>query len=185
MLSLKYLRYIARHKWYVFVECRRLGIPWLGLLHDLSKLVPDEFWPYADNFYGPKRLAWHEIVEAHGLYGDAGASLRDFYWKQSKEHLKACFDEAWLAHIHRNKHHWQHWILHLDDGGLVFLPMPERYRREMLADWIGAGRAILGDKADVGAWYKEQRERGRIDMHPETRTWVEDQLLQRAVRERA
>lgn len=37
---LAYLWYVLRHKYFVFVECCRLGVPWRGLVHDLSKLSP-------------------------------------------------------------------------------------------------------------------------------------------------
>jgi hypothetical protein len=51
--------------------------------------------------------------------------------------------------------------------------MPDRYRREMLADWRGAGRAITGQD-NTRAWYLKNRE--NIWLHPTTRTWVEHQL---------
>lgn len=53
--------------------------------------------------------------------------------------------------------------------------MPERYRREMLADWWGAGRAQMGMTHEgwftVRNWYK--RNAGKMHLHPETRQWVE------------
>jgi hypothetical protein len=36
----KYFRYVFRQRWYVFVECVKLGIVWRGLVHDLSKFLP-------------------------------------------------------------------------------------------------------------------------------------------------
>lgn len=42
------------------------------------------------------------------------------------------FDEAFLHHIHNNKHHWQHWVLH--PGRPV--EMPYVYIAEMVADWM-------------------------------------------------
>ena len=55
----------------------------------------------------------------------------------------------------------------------VALPMPDRYRREMLADWRGAGMAING-KDETAEWYVKNRE--NIILHPETRAWIEEQL---------
>jgi hypothetical protein len=52
MMCLKYLWSMMRHKWFVFIEACKLGIPWLGLIHDLSKFAPSEFIPYARYFYG-------------------------------------------------------------------------------------------------------------------------------------
>jgi hypothetical protein len=141
---LRYMRYIARHKWYTFRECLRLRVPLLGAFHDLSKFRPDEWVPY----------------------------LRYFYGSQTKE-AKQDFDMAWLRHIHRNKHHWQHWVLNLDDGGQKVLEIPERYLREMLADWRGASRAVNGED-NVREWYEERRD--GILMHPHSRYWIEQQL---------
>lgn len=52
MKHLRYLIYILRHKWFVFIECCRLGIFWRGITHDLSKFLPFEWEPYADRFFG-------------------------------------------------------------------------------------------------------------------------------------
>ena len=51
----KYLLFfidVIEHKWRVFLECCRLGIPWLGITHDLSKFLPGEFIAYANYRYG-------------------------------------------------------------------------------------------------------------------------------------
>jgi Family of unknown function (DUF5662) len=148
---LKYLSYVLRHKLYVFQECLKLGIPWRGIIHDLSKLDPREWRPYALSFYGP----WP--------------------YKERPPWLVADFDNAWLRHIHRNPHHWQYWILHFDDGGATCLPMPSEYAREMLADWRGANKATHNTD-DLSVWYQKQMAKGRIVLHPETREWIETQL---------
>ena len=53
------------------------------------------------------------------------------------------------------------------------LPMPDVYRKEMLCDWRGAGRAIKG-KDETKEWYLNNKR--NIILHPETRAWVEKQL---------
>jgi hypothetical protein len=156
---LQYARYVARHKWFVYQEARKLGIPFLGALHDLSKLRPSEWGPYVDYFYG-------DFPEA--VYGD----MRNLGLR-TKSDVSRAFDEAWLKHQHANKHHWQHWVLREDDGGTKVLPMPHRYRREMLADWRGAGRAITG-KDNTAEWYAKNR--AQMQLHPDTREWVERML---------
>jgi len=144
----KYLKSQIRHKWFVFLECCRLGIPLLGIIHDLSKFSPSEWIPYAQYFYG------------------GGETQR----------IEFNFDVAWLHHQHRNKHHWQRWLLTLDsarsDGKLFPVPMPDKYRKEMLADWNGAGRAY--GNPDTAGWYMQNLE--QIQLHPETRAWIEKQL---------
>lgn len=59
-------------------------------------------------------------------------------------------------------------------GDEAILPMPDTARREMLADWIGAGWAIMGKVADTREWYLENRHKMRL--HQETRAWIEEQL---------
>jgi hypothetical protein len=54
----------------------------------------------------------------------------------------------------------------------VALEMPDLWRREMLADWMGAGRA-LGNPDTLG-WYEANR--NQIFIHPATRAWVDEML---------
>jgi len=158
---LQYLWYILRHKWFVFLESCKLGIPWLGLVHDLSKFRLDEWIPYVHYFYG-NYPEWKTMSP-----GD-----KSYYHGPTKESIEREFDFAWLLHQKRNRHHWQFWILPEDDGGVKILPMPDRYRREMLADWRGAGRAQ--GTPDTLAWYTKHR--NVLQLHPETRQWIEEQL---------
>lgn len=197
---IKYLWQVLRHKWFVFLESCKLGIPWLGLIHDLSKFRPSEFFPYAHYFSG-------------GKFPNDGPHGIDF-------------DYAWLNHQKRNKHHWQYWVLMNDNPQTVDwmiqehsmgnppilafrgdplllcelesghddaiytaaniilrdvcvqlnklqpLPMPDRYCREMLADWRGAGRAY--GNPNTQKWYQQHRH--KIVMHADTRAWIETQL---------
>lgn len=193
-----YFKTVNRHRWYVFQEARKLGIPFLGFIHDWSKYLPSEFVPYAKYFNGGY---------ARG---------------EQPEDVKLAFDFAWLHHQRWNKHHWQSYVLHndnaecpkwevkrsashvtayrhstveidgvplyiIDSAGrfdLIFdlaqemsrlpkaLPMPDRYRREMVADWRGAGRAYGND--DTRGWYLKNK--SGIILHTETRVWVEREL---------
>lgn len=154
---LRYLRYVLRHKWFVFRAGRQLGTPLYQLLiHDWSKFTPSEWTPYVETFYGDK------------------PSPRDASGAYDPTNVSTAFDYAWLSHQHRNPHHWQYWVLPKDDGSEKILAMPHRYRLEMLADWKGAGRAIHGENADARAWYLANRDKMRL--HPETRAWVEKQF---------
>jgi hypothetical protein len=51
--------------------------------------------------------------------------------------------------------------------------MPEACIREMVADWMGAGRAVTGAWC-VWKWYDENKH--NIVLHPETRVRVEQIL---------
>lgn len=149
-----YLAYLERHRKFVLEEAIKLGVTERGLTHDLSKYERDEFHAYAEYFYGG-----HER-------GKAPLDMQE------------AFDFAWLLHQKRNDHHWQFWVLREDSGATKALPMPEPALREMLADWRGAGRAILGDNADTPAWYAKNRD--QIILHPDSRAWIETQLAKEA-----
>ncbi len=146
-----YFRYLFRHKWHVFWASCRLGVPLRGLLHDTSKFRPSELIPYARSFY------------------DRDGSPRG----NRPEEIKLAFDQAWLLHQHRNPHHWQYWTLRKDDGTLKVLPMPDKYIREMVADWVGAGLA-QGHGNDVIPWYNKNKY--SMILHSETRAKVESLL---------
>lgn len=137
---LKYAKFLLKHKYYVLIESFKLGIPIRGLLHDLSKFRPSEFFVYADYYYGgrkPVRLVNHPTI------------LHKYHKSEyTQEDLERDLDIAWLKHQHRNKHHWQHWILKNDDGSVTYLDMPKKYIKEMVADWVGAGKAINGKNED-------------------------------------
>ena len=161
MLShLKYLRYVIVHKWWVMVECFRHGLYWRGLMHDLSKLLPSEYLPYAAFFYGREQCGQQSRDET-GYYKPTDTG-------------DVAFDFAWLLHQKRNDHHWQWWILPEDEGGVKVLPMSRAARLEMLCDWHGAGRAQ--GKPDTAAWYRKNGH--KMQLHPETRAWVEARLAE-------
>lgn len=126
-----------------------LGIPFLAALHDNSKFMPEEFLAYAEFFYG-------ETANT-----------------EEKARVNADFNTAWLIHQKRNKHHWQFWLLVNDEEPMAALPMPDRYRKEMLADWKGAGKAINGVEDALG-WYTANR--SKITLHVDTRLWIEQML---------
>lgn len=145
----RYLCAVLRHKRFVFGEGRKLGLGiWQLLIHDWSKFTPRMWGPYARAFYGPKNQ------------------------KTGKPDGRPDFDAAWLWHQRVELHHWQYYILHEDSGKVHCLPMPHRYRLEMLADWRGANRAY-GDTPLI-RWY--QKTKAARLLHPETLAWVEAQL---------
>lgn len=153
MRNYKYLKYILKHKWYVFLAGISLGAPlWALIIHDWQKFTFSEWTPYMKYFMRPEQDP---------------SELKD-------ERLKKDFEKAWLHHIHYGPHHWEYWLLHKKGGGYFkTIEMPDRYRKEMLADWIGAGKAITGFD-NTPQWYEENKD--KIKLHPTTRIWVEEQL---------
>jgi hypothetical protein len=151
-----YLRYVLRHKWFVFLACRRLGVPlWRSIIHDWTKFTPAEWSPYVHQFYNPDGSK-RQVNRA-----DGGLHTRN---------LDVAFNQAWLHHQKHNPHHWQYWLLVNDEDGTVPLEVPFNYVLEMIADWDGAGRAITG-KSDPAGWYEKTGH--KMILHPETRELVE------------
>jgi len=153
MKWLRYGWYVLRHKWFVLAECFKIGLFWRGLTHDLSKLLPSEYLPYADFFYGKKAK---QVRDETGYYKPTDTG-----------HVG--FDFAWLLHQKRNDHHWQWWVLPEDDGGEKVLPMSDAAVREMVCDWRGAGRAQ--GTPDTLAWYYKNKDKMRL--HDASRNAVE------------
>lgn len=186
-VHLKRLVVLLQHKWFVFWECVPERLFWLGLVHDLSKFLPVELGPYSRWFYGPvlkaagAQLFGFEPGDTVQLHTNPGVEL---YLQRIEDNMmvlrqpedKLAFDYAWNHHQKHNKHHWQYWVILLDHPQMVdqvTLPMPERYRREMLCDWRGAERSDSNGKT-VRAWYLECRD--KMILHPETRAWIEKEL---------
>lgn len=136
----KYASYVARHKWFVFRAGLKTKAP-------LWRLLIHDWSKLTPAEWGPY---------VHTFYTDHGS--------------QEAFDAAWLHHQHRNPHHWQHWLLREDDGPTKALPMPEGLVREMVADWMGAGRAITG-RWEVEKWWSANRD--KIVLHHDTLALVE------------
>lgn len=144
---LRYAWVVARHKCFVLVAGLRVGAPlWRLLVHDFSKMTRAEWGPYVRRFCS----------------GRAGET--------DKEVDPLEFHRAWTHHWHVNPHHWEYWLRLNGECVLKPMPIPEKFAREMVADWMGAGRAYTGHW-DVRGWYTANA--GRIRLAPETRSFVE------------
>ena len=159
MKYIKYLKYLFRHKWFVFLECSKRGLFWQGIKHDWTKFHPAEFFPYVEFFYGK----------------DAKQVSRESRYQNIRE-AKRYFQLAWARHLARNKHHWQRWACIQDSGLIVCMTMPIKYIEEMVCDWIGAGRAqgyYNKEKPmqEVRNWYKKNGP--KIMVNEKTRIVIE------------
>jgi hypothetical protein len=124
------------------------SVEWLtGFAHDKSKDEPDEYEAYDAYFYGNNRS--YNVVKN--------------------------YQKAWLLHIHRNPHHWQHWILINDDPkeGEIVLEMPYNYILEMICDWW-AFSWQKDSLTEIFNWYEEHSK--YMKLAPKTRKTVEDIL---------
>lgn len=160
----KYLKHLFRHKYFVFVAGLKVGAPvWRLIIHDWTKFLPSEYFPYVNFFYG------HKISE-----DDEQRMIRLMGYcpkHKTEKYIEEQFDRAWLLHQNRNKHHWQYWVLTEDSGKSIPLSIPSKYAKEMVADWAGAGRTITG-KWDIKEWYQENRH--KMNIHAETKTEIEE-----------
>jgi hypothetical protein len=182
---LKYWRYIIRHKWFVFVAGRRTGAPlWRLIIHDWSKFLPSEWRAYVRKFHGRTPSFGWLRQHYRGRPNDE-QNAKDY-----KAWVDLEFNVAWLKHQHRNPHHWQHWMLAEDNPSKRLevpqtsgqprafpLPIPEHFIREMVADWMGAGRAITG-RWECAEWYEKNRD--NLVLEHQTRIRVEGLLTAHA-----
>lgn len=160
----KYLKYVVRHKWFVYIAGRHLGVSfWRLLKHDWHKFLPSEWFPYVAYFYGP-------TVAMKDTEPD------DYRYWCARGPVMADFDHAWNLHQKRADHHWQFWVLTEDSGKVKPLQMSEAAVLEMVADWYGAGRAITG-KWEADVWYEKNKE--KMNLWPKTRERVEQIFQER------
>ena len=115
--------------------------------HDQSKNEPDEYEAYDAYFYGRNRS-----------------------YKVAQD-----FRKAFLLHIQRNPHHWQHWILINDDPNEeeIAMDMPYEYILEMVCDWWSSSWA-KGDLNEIFNWWEEHEKYIKISV--KTRQTVVDIL---------
>jgi hypothetical protein len=135
----RYLRTVIKHKYYVFIAGFKFGVPLYRLIiHDWSKFLPSEWFPYVDKF------------------------------ERSNDSL--AFEIAWLKHKHRNPHHWEYWV---DNEGDCYLPPPS-YLREMVADWMAAGKAYEGEWPTENNWVWYTNNQHKIRLKGAARVYVEE-----------
>ena len=100
---LEYLKYVLRHKWFVFKACLRLGVPLhLAVFHDWTKFTPSEWSAYVRSFYNPDGSKRRQR-DASGYYDPIKIS--------------DAFSLAWFHHEKHNKHHWGYWVIISGSGG--------------------------------------------------------------------
>lgn len=124
----KHFKKVCTHKYWVFRYCVKAGIPLQGLLHDMSKFSPVEFFESVKYYQGT-------------------SSPIDVAKKENG------YSKAWMHHKGRNKHHYEYWQDYFDQGGIA-LEMPLTYKKEMICDYIGAGRAYHGKAFTVEKEYE-------------------------------
>ena len=132
---------VLKHKWYVFRLCCKAGIPFRGIIHDLSKFSPTEFFESVKYYSGTKSPI--------------------YYCKKENG-----YSRAWLHHKGRNKHHYEYWF---DSKAPNPTPIiPYKYAIEMVCDTFAAGMAYQGKNwtKEYQLSYWESRERPGHYLNP-------------------
>ena len=130
---IKHTKLVLTHKWYVFIYCTKLGLPWRGLVHDMSKFSPTEFLESVKYYHG-KRSPINVCRDING------------------------YSNAWLHHKGRNKHHTQYWV---DKNAPDRTPIiPYKYVAEMICDKLSANKVYNGKdwtrRSELEYWEKEK-----------------------------
>ena len=156
MKAWKHFKTITRHKIQVMKGCFKVGLYKQGLMHDLSKYSPSEFW-VGVKYYQGNRSPNNAEREAIG------------------------YSSAWLHHKGRNKHHYEYWIDYSTKeipGGMAPAPMPVKYVVEMLMDRIAACKIYNGSSytpKDPLVYYQKGKEKAPI--HEDTKELLEKLLV--------
>ena len=148
-----HFRTITRHRHKVMQHCFRAGIPWRGMLHDLSKYSPTEFIPGAKYYQGTRS-------------------------PNEKERELFGYSLAWMHHKGRNRHHFEYWFDYNPETKLNEpVKMPLKFVVEMFCDRVAASKIYQGksytDRSPL-EYFLRGKDRRRI--HPETSQMLEKLL---------
>ena len=113
---------INKHRFKVFKLCVKAGIPFRGLVHDLSKYTPVEFIESV-KYYSGDRSPINNSKRVNG------------------------YSKAWLHHKNHNKHHFDYW--YDVQGPMKATIIPYKYTVEMICDNIAAGMTYNKDNWDI------------------------------------
>lgn len=154
-----HLKTITKHKWVVFKLSVRAGIPIRGLLHDLSKYSPTEFFESVKYYQGGKRspIPVARIEKGHS--------------------------NAWLHHKGRNKHHPEYWY---DKEASEPPIIPFKYSAEMICDKFAASIVYMGkdkwsEKAELEYW--NEKEKDRLPLNDRIKNFITE-VFEEAVEKR-
>ena len=120
MSAIKHFITITKHRHEVIRNCKKAGILWQGLFHDLSKYMPKEF-----------------LLGAKYYQGDKSPNVG--------ERAEKGYSEAWMHHKGRNRHHFEYWTdYRTETREYGPVKMPIKYVKEMFCDRVAASRIYKG-----------------------------------------
>lgn len=148
MKLIKHFNTVIKHKFLVFKYSCKLGIPFTGLIHDMSKFHPVEFInsvKYYDGKMSPT------IVE-----------------RRSKNNVS----DITMHHAFRNKHHWHYYVDYLPNE-FVIARMNYKHSVEYVCDIISASKTYRKKEfkiIDPYDYFKSHSE--HYIMHPANKEFV-------------
>ncbi|MCR4589141.1 MAG: DUF5662 family protein [Lachnospiraceae bacterium] len=144
---------INHHRRLVRQGCFQVGLYRQGLMHDLSKYSPSEFWVGVKYYQGDRS-------------------------PNNAEREDIGYSSAWLHHQGRNKHHYEYWMDYQvtpNGPAIVPVPMPTRYVVEMCMDRIAACKTYQGSAytdASPLKYYQKGAGKGKL-LHEKTAAELE------------
>ncbi len=145
---------ITKHRHRVMSHCRRVGIGFQGMFHDLSKYSFMEFWTGAKYYQGTRS-------------------------PNEREREMIGYSAAWMHHKGRNRHHFEYWN-DINPETKLYEPvrMPMRYVKEMFCDRVAASKIYQGENYTDGhplTYFR--RGNARKKMHADTADLLEEWLV--------
>lgn len=134
----QYNQYLDQH-----ISNVQRGYEWLK--ENLPEVLSEDNYIHETSYYGEldeiieqhDKSKYNKVPDAENYYDLACEwdAYNDYFYGEKTPEVESAFNKAWLAHIHANPHHWQHWLLQHDDEGLEALEMPYVFIIEMIMDW--------------------------------------------------
>lgn len=149
---------VTKHRHHVFLNCVRCGIPFRGVVHDLSK------------------FSFTEFINSSKYY--VGVSSPVYEQRKDNDLVSTIA----LHHTGRNKHHWEYWV-DFHRGNLIISMFPYKYAVEYFCDMIAANKVYSGksfNRKGVLDYWNEKKEKYYF-IHPkmiEFVTWALEQFAE-------
>ena len=145
---------ITRHRHQVIRHCIKAGIPFQGLMHDMSKYSLTEFVPGAKYYMGTR--------SPNEMEGEVLG-----------------YSSAWLHHKGRNRHHYEYWMdYNSTTRRMEPVEMPIKYVKEMFCDRLAASKIYQGENyTDSQPLQYFENAKSRILIHKNTAELLEKLLI--------
>jgi len=129
MNKFKHFKTVCKHRYLVYKYSLKVGIPWQGFIHDLSKFSTIEFNESAKYYQGNMSPIF-EARKHNGMYSNIS-----------------------VHHTNKNKHHFEYRI-DFFRGDVILSNIPYKYLLEFTIDMISASKTYLGEEFDNSKPYE-------------------------------